>query len=122
MPVLTGIEQDYDPSPRVTVVLAPRVSFDAQDVVETIRKIEDSFRGMSETKLVDASGKEDLGGGVNVGITYQLQDDQVQFEDRQTPVETGTITTASSGAVGGKHIGFNKRFIELFASLLRKNT
>lgn len=101
MTTLTDVEQDYDPSPRVSVVLAPRTQFVAQDVVDTLRKIEDSWRGMSEPRLLSASGKEDLG-GFNVGITYQLQDNQVQFEDRQAPVETGTITTASVAAIGGK--------------------
>ena len=102
MPVLTDVEQDYIPSPRISVVLAPRTEYLAQDVVETTRKFEDSFRGMSEFKLVNASGKEDIGGGSFVGITYQFQDNQVQFEDRQTPAETGTITTGSVAPVGGK--------------------
>ena len=102
MTTLTDVEQDYEPSPRVSVVLAPRTEFVAQDVVDTLRKIEDSWRGMSETRLVTAAGKDDLGGGVNVGITYQLQDNQVQFEDRQTPAETGTITTGSGAAIAGR--------------------
>ncbi len=98
---VTEVEQDFSQSPRVTVVRAPRTQFLAQDVVDTLRLVEDSFRGMSEPKLIDASGKESLGGGVSVGITYQLQNNQFQFEDRQTPAQTGTITTGSGAPVGG---------------------
>ena len=101
MATLTDVEQDFSPSPRVTRVLAPRTSFVAQDVVDTLRKIEDTFRGMSEPKLIDASGKEDLG-AFQVGITYQLQNNQIQFEDRQTPAQTGTITTASGTPIGNR--------------------
>jgi len=99
---LEDVEQDFNADPRVTVIKNLRVRFDAQDMVDTIRKVEDGFRGMSETKLIQASGKEDLGGGAAVGITYQFQNNQAQFEDRQTPVETGTITTGSVAPVGGK--------------------
>jgi hypothetical protein len=96
------IEQDYDLSPRLTRVLAPRTVFVAQDVVDTLRLTEESFQGQSHEKLINASGKEDLGGGAAVGITYALQNNQIQFEDRETPVETGTITTDSSGLIGGR--------------------
>lgn len=99
---LEDVEQDYSADPRVTVITNARTRFDAQDMVDTIRKVEDGFRGMSESKLINASGKEDLGGGVQVGITYQFQNNQAQFEDRQTPVETGTITTGSVAEIGGK--------------------
>jgi hypothetical protein len=99
--LLSDVQQDFSQSPRVTLVLAPRTSLLAQDVVDTLRKIEDSWQGMPYPKLVDASGKESLG-SFQVGITYQLQNNQIQFQDRQTPVQTGTITTGSSAAVGGR--------------------
>jgi hypothetical protein len=96
------IEQDFDLSPRLTRVKAPRTVFVAQDVVDTLRLTEESFQGQSHPKLINASGKEDLGGGAAVGITYSLQDNQIQFEDRDTPVETGTITSNSGALVGGR--------------------
>ena len=100
--ILDEVAQDYEPSPRVTVVLAPRTAFVAQDVVDTLRKVEDSWAGMSNTRLLTAAGKQDLGDGRFVGITYALQDNQVQFEDRQTPAQTGVVTTASGASVAGK--------------------
>jgi len=99
---LEDVEQDFNADPRVTVIKNLRTRFDAQDMVDTIRKVEDGFRGMSESKLINASGKEDLGGGALVGITYQFQNNQAQFEDRQTPAETGAITTGSVAPIGGK--------------------
>ena len=91
---------DFEPSPRIAIVDAPSVEFVVQDIVDTLRKREDTFRGQSEAKLLDASGKDDLGGGVSVGITAALQDTQIAFEGRTTPAETGTVTTASSTPVG----------------------
>lgn len=103
MPVLTDeVTQDFAADPRVTVVKAPRVEFLAQDVLDTLRKVEDTFVGIAFPKLINASGKEELGPGKFVGITYQLQNNQIQFEDRQTPVVSGrTISTASGAPIGG---------------------
>ena len=91
---------DFEPSPRIAIVDAPSVEFVVQDIVDTLRKRDDAFRGQSETKLLDASGKQDLGGGTAVGITVDLQDTQIAFEGRTTPAETGTITTGSSAPIG----------------------
>lgn len=113
------VEQDYNADPRVTVVKNARTRFDAQDMVDTLRKVEDTFVGMAFPKLINASGKEDLGGGVQVGITYQLQNNQVQFEDRQTPVEFGTITTGSVAPIGGKILVIDSSADFVAASVIR---
>lgn len=94
--------QDYGQDRRVTLVLAPRVTMLAQDVVDTLRIEEESFQGLAHPRLIDASGKQDLGGGKFVGITYALQNNQLMFEDRDAPVYSGTITTTSPTAVGGR--------------------
>ena len=91
---------DFEPSPRIAIVDSPSVEFVVQDIVDTLRKREDTFRGQTETKLINASGKEDLGGGVAVGITAELQDTQIAFEGRTAPAETGTVTTNSSAPIG----------------------
>lgn len=87
------VEIDFIPSPRVAEVAEPSTEFIAQDIVDTLRIREESFRGQSEDKLVNASGKEDLGGGVSVGITVELQDTLVAFEGRTTPAQIGIVTT-----------------------------
>jgi len=95
------VVQDFNPSPRVSVVDAPSVEFVAQDIIDTLRDREQNTRGISELKLINGSGKENLGGGVNVGITLELQDNLIAFEGRTTPAETGTVTTGSSAPVSG---------------------
>jgi len=98
------ITQDFIPSPRISIVNAPSTEFVAQDVVDTLRTIEYSWRGQTEEKLLNASGKENLGGGVSVGITVELQNNQIAFEGRTTPAQIGTVTTPSSTPVSGKII------------------
>ncbi|MHA2401442.1 MAG: hypothetical protein ACXADH_00505 [Candidatus Kariarchaeaceae archaeon] len=93
---------DYQPSPRVIEVAAPSTELTIQDLVDTLRLSEEAFaEGLAFDKLIDAAGKEDLGGGVLVGITANLQDAQVAFEARRTPAETGTVTTGSGAAING---------------------
>lgn len=99
MATRNDIDIDFVPSPRIATVAEPSTEFIAQDVVDTLRIGEESWRGQTETKLLNASGKEELGGGVQVGITVALQDTQIAFESRTAPAETGTVTTASSAPV-----------------------
>ena len=96
------VNADYQPSPRVVEVAAPSTELTVQDLVDTLRISEEGFsEGLSFDKLIDAAGKEDLGGGVLVGITASLQDAQVSFEARRTPAETGTVTTGSGAGTNG---------------------
>lgn len=83
-------------SPRLIVVPAPETEITAQEVVNFCRDWEDDA-GMSYPPLLSAAGKEELGGGVLVGITATLQNAQIYFEARSTPrIPTGTCTTADS--------------------------
>ncbi len=78
----------------------PSVEIDMQDIVDTLRKQEDGFTtGLAFEKLLNASGKEDLGDGVSVGITVALQNLKIAFEARRTPAETGTVTTGSGAPI-----------------------
>ena len=96
------VNADYQPSPRVVEIAAPSTELTVQDLLDTLRISEEGFaEGLSFDKLIDAAGKEDLGGGVLVGITANLQNAQVSFEARRTPAETGTVTTASGAGVNG---------------------
>lgn len=82
-------------SPRVAEIAAPSTEIVMQDYVDTTRNEEERFRSMGFPKLVNASGKEDLGGGVFVAVTVQEQNLQLAFQPRFTPTLTGTVTTAS---------------------------
>lgn len=99
MAVRNDITVDWNVSPRIVTVAAPSADLSMQDLVDTLRVIEDDFRGMSERSLLEAFGKQPLGGSVSVGITVGLLDAQLEFEARTTPAVTGTISTASSTQV-----------------------
>lgn len=69
-----------------------------QDLHDTTADFEDDLAGgggMTFDKFIDSAGKEDLGGGVLVGITSTLQNAQLEFEARTTPIQAGTVTSES---------------------------
>ena len=96
MTTRSDVVQDFNFDPRISTVLAPSTAFLAQDIVDTLRKIEDRFEGMTHSKLLDAEGKAQLGGGEQTSITVTLRNNVIEFEARRTPAETGTITTGAA--------------------------
>ncbi len=96
---------DYSVSPRVITVAAPSNEIIQQDIVDTLRVEEAAFAGgLAFEKLINASGKDDLGGGIFVGITVSLQNALLEFESRRTPECSGTVTTASGTIVKDRYI------------------
>jgi hypothetical protein len=96
MATRNDITVDYQLSPRVATLASPAATLSLQDYVDTLRVAEASFQGMSFPFLLNASGKEDLGDGVQVAITVQEQNLQLAFEARRTPaIDEGTVTTGS---------------------------
>lgn len=65
-----------------------------QELVNRIRDFEEAIVNLDHPSVGDASGKQDLGGGVLVGITLQLLDNwRVQFEPRSGPlIESVSVT------------------------------
>ena len=103
MATRTDIGVDFQPSPRIIEVADPSVEVTMQDLVDTLRITEQEFtKGLAFPKVANASGKDDLGGGVSVGITTSLQNAKLSFEARTTPAETGAVTTGSAAPVVGK--------------------
>ena len=92
----TDITVNYELSPRIITVSASSDVVVLQDVVDTLRVSEAEITNLDNNKLISAAGKEDLGGGVSVGITVTLQDAQLEFEPRYTPFESGSITTGGA--------------------------
>jgi len=88
-----SLVQDTDP--RYVEIAAPSTEIVMQDHVDTLRILEDDFVNMGFPSLIQASGKEDLGGGTLVAITVEQQNLQLAFQARFTPAATGTVTTAS---------------------------
>lgn len=92
MPTLTI---DTQVTPRIITVDAPDTAITIQELVDLLRDWEDTSVQADDDQIISAAGKEPLGGGVTVGITATLQNAQLAFEERVTPLETGTVTTAN---------------------------
>jgi len=84
---------------RLVVVAAPSTDVAVQDLHDTLVVAETSWDGIDEPAIIDSGGKETLDANTKVGITATLQDAKIQFEDRRTSAEIGTVTTADSGGV-----------------------
>jgi hypothetical protein len=100
----SDIATDWSESPRIIEVASPSVDLTMQDLHDTCRSDtlqpgegDDTLDNMDDDFIIDSAGKEDLGGGVLVGITSTLQNAQVAFESRLTPIQTGTITNPDAG-------------------------
>lgn len=118
MTTRTDVSVDFHESPRIIEIAAPSTEMGMQDLVDTVRKIEDSFsQGMAFEKLLDASGKEDLGGGVLVGITVDLDNAQLSFEPRRTAAAVGSVTTGSGTPIQGP-LGPTYNFVDTGADFV----
>ena len=78
--------------PRILVVSAPATEITMQELVDLVREWEDSTFGMGFPYIISGAGKEDLGGGVSVGITNTLINARLRFEARPAPLSTGVCT------------------------------
>ena len=81
----------FDKVNRIIEVAAPDTGVTVQQLINAIRDWEDELLNFDMPKVADASGKEDLGGGVKVGITLKLLNWKVKFEDRGNPPIVCTI-------------------------------
>ena len=66
-----------------------------QELINAIRDWEDNLENMDNAKVADASGKEALGGNLQVGITLKLLNWRVKFTDRPPP--NFVVCTISGG-------------------------
>lgn len=88
MAVRQDISINFEVSPRIVLVAAPSVEITMQDLVDTVRTIEALSTSMDNDHILDAGGKQVLGGGVLVGITITLRNAQLAFEARPGPTYT----------------------------------
>lgn len=96
----SDITVDWTQSPRLIFVGAPSTTVSIQDLVDTLRFLEERpWEGLAYPSIIEAAGKEDLGGGVAVGITAKLLNARIAFESRKNTVESGTITTPDTNGV-----------------------
>jgi len=97
--IRTDISIDWNASPRIITVAAPSTEFNAQDIVDTLRFEESRVWNAQYRKLLTAAGKEELGGGTEVGVTITLQNSVVAFEARKTSTSEGTATAQDTTGV-----------------------
>lgn len=96
MAIRTDVDIAWHSNPRRLTVANTSDELSIQDCVDTCRALGDTSSGVNYDYLLDASGKEDLGGGVKVGITADLNNLQVAFQARTASISEGTCTTADA--------------------------
>jgi hypothetical protein len=81
----------------------PDTTLTMQYLINQIRDTEEELvPGMSYNKIADASGKEDLGGGIYTAITVKLLDSwRIRFEARTGDEGTIQCTISGGNLVGG---------------------
>ncbi len=84
MTVRSDITVDWAVSPRIIEVASPSVDVLVQDLIDTLRELEDELENISYKTIVRATGKEALTSDLNVGITCTLLNARLKFEDRTT--------------------------------------
>lgn len=99
------ITVDWGLSPRLIEVALPSTEVINQDLHDTLKsntlgagEADDSLENMDDDPIIDSAGKEDLGGGVEVGITSTLLNGQVAFG--RTSPRTGAETISTADAAG----------------------
>jgi len=97
MAIRTDVTVDWESSPRVITVAAPSVEITIQDLVDTCRYYEELLVNIDDPHLIEAAGKEFLGGTTYVGITATLQNAVLAFEARGGP--TWILCTISGGNI-----------------------
>ncbi|MEA2036862.1 MAG: hypothetical protein U9O94_05100 [Nanoarchaeota archaeon] len=97
----------FDKANQVITVSDDVTDITIQELLNAIREYEDEVTNMEIGKIVNAAGKEPLGGGVLVGITITLLEDwQVAFAARSGPTYTqctitggNLVATNTNGAI-----------------------
>jgi hypothetical protein len=89
---------------RLIVVTSGQISVTVQTLINEIRNYEDNPENMELDTIANATGKQDLGGGAQVGITLQLVNDwQIAFSGwagtsphQSVSIAGGNITAVNS--------------------------
>jgi hypothetical protein len=86
MSIRSDITVNWSATPRIITVASPSVVLTIQDLNDTLRNIEATVPSAIQfDSLLKAGGKDDLGGGVRVGITLTLSNSQLAFAARAGP-------------------------------------
>ena len=76
----------FDQVNRLIIIPDTETEISVQGLINGIRDWEDDFDALDEPQVANAYGKQDLGGGVKVGITLELINNwRIKFADRPSP-------------------------------------
>jgi hypothetical protein len=76
----------FDKVNKLIIIEAPATEITIQDLINAIRDFEDDIQNMEISTIANAYGKQDLGGGIKVGITLELINNwRIKFQDRAGP-------------------------------------
>ena len=93
----------FDKTTKIITIEAPQTTISVQDLHDDIRLFEHLNQNLEESTIVNASGKQSLGGGVTVGITLELVNDwRLAFAARPGP------ETVNCTVTGGNLIATNQ--------------
>jgi len=85
MAVRNDVTVDFTVTPRISEIAAPSVAITSQDLYDTLATIHALIFNLPFDIIIQAGGKEDLGGGRAVGITNTFQNMKLKFADRGGP-------------------------------------
>ena len=123
MTIRTDLTIDWASSPRIATVLSPSTEITMQDLVDTCRILEEDLNALDDLHLLDAAGKEELGGGVLVGITVTLRNVQLAFEARSGPTyEQCNISGGNLVAVDTDGASLNPVYPTAFTQIVLANS
>ncbi len=83
-------------SPRLIFITSAENAITQQELLNLCREWEQDPVNLTYNKLITSSGKEDLGGGVTVGITNALQNAKIAFNPTTTSISSGTATSINT--------------------------
>lgn len=89
-------DYDFYKWERFALVQRPDTEVAVVDLYKEVKNYEDEPRMTTEPEWATASGLEELGGGVKVGVTVQMDNARVGFEPNNSSVSSGTATSADS--------------------------
>lgn len=76
----------FDDITKIIEIESPETEITIQELINAVRDWEDELVNIDIQKVASAAGKEDLGGGVSVGITMTLLNGwKIKFGDRSGP-------------------------------------
>lgn len=82
---------------KLIVITSGQITITIQELIDTVRDFEDNVENMEVAQIANATGKQDLGGGTAVGITFELINDwRIAFSGWQGPTDKSVFVTGGN--------------------------